>query len=757
MDGRRKSQLPDKLDRHRLLTFSLIISKAVEALADPEVFARVHSPLRHLIVDEYQDINPAQERLIQLLSRDPVQLCVVGDDDQSIYQWRGSDVSNILTFARRRKAATVRLETNRRSLPQIVSTANRFARSIPDRLPKAMRPTRAGAKVEVVPWSADTPEDEASRIADTIERLHELGYRYQDIAVLFRSVRTSARPLVDELEERGIPYSCGGRTGLFMQPEIGFFAQIHAWFVGEEWRDERYGEKHSVELDQIVDGLSRHFNGGKTIRGLKKYLEDWKTICLRGNRPVNLVRDFYRLLNFLNAHQIDVDSPPGSARFGAFARFSQLLADFEHVTRRGQPVEEGGKRKYRAGRDRGLSYYKRLYSYLMYYARDAYEDFEGEQASLLDAVDILTVHQAKGLEWPVVFIPALTDLRFPSFNAGKEQDWLLPEEVFPKKLRLRYEGGDTEERRLFYVAFTRARDTVYVSYFRRIKQEMKPSPYLEEVARPNGGIRSFARLPLPAAPEEMKEPEAPPLDVSFSELAGYEECAYRYRLSGSFGFQQQLAVELGYGRAIHHVLRHVAETVRRTGRLPTARQIEKMLDEEFYLPFADRPAFTRMLASARRLVDGYLDHYREELKRICETERPFQVHLQDGTISGRADVILDMEDGQPGRLAIVDYKTAKDSGQDDRFAFQIAIYAASARGEGLDVIAGYVHELQHGVREAVDVSAEAHERAVTRAASAIHDIRSGAFNPQPEVDKCLQCDYHLVCGYAAVRHGESEP
>lgn len=739
----------DMLDRHRLLTYSLIISKAVEALADPDVFSRVHEPLRHLIVDEYQDINPAQERLIELLSTDPVQICVVGDDDQAIYQWRGSDVGNILTFAKRRKADTVRLETNRRSRPQIVATANTFAQSIQNRLPKAMKPTRTPAKIEVIPWSAANPEAEAEQIADTIQRLHKLGHRYQDMAILFRSVRTSATPLVSALESRGIPYSCGGRTGLFMQPEIGIFAQIFAWFVDSEWKDERFGERHKVGINDLVAGLSQHFNGGTTIRGLKDFLEDWRTYRLRGNRPVNLVGDFYRLLNFLKVHEIDVDSPSGSARFGAFARFSQLLADFEHVTRRGQPVSDNGRRVYRAGRDRGLVYYRKLYSYLMYYARDAYEDFDGEHSGLLDAVDILTVHQAKGLEWPIVFIPALSCLRFPSKNAGQEQDWLLPETVFPKTLRRRYEGGDIDERRLFYVALTRARDAVYASCFQRITRETKPSPYLSEIAKSTDGIRSYASLPLAAAPENLKESTPPSLEVSFSELASYEECAYRYRLAGSFGFQQQLAVELGYGKAIHHVLRHIAETARRTKRLPSAKQIEKMLGEEFYLPFADRPAFARMYASAHRLVDRYMDRYREDLARVWETERPFQVHLPDGTISGRADIILDQEEGRPGRLAIVDYKTAKNAEDDDRYQFQIAVYAAAARGEGLDVAAGYIHELQQGIREGVDVSTEAHARAIDRASKAIGGIRKGIFTPRPDANRCGSCDYCHVCRHNA--------
>ena len=129
---------------------------------------------------------------------------------------------------------------------------------------------------------------------------------------------------------------------------------------------------------------------------------------------------------------------------------------------------------------------------------DGGEEFEGEVSVDLDAVDILTVHQAKGLEWPVVFIPSLTQGRFPSRRAGQVQDWLLPESVFPQEARARYEGGDAEERRLFYVALTRARDAVYLSRFERKTNRFQPSEYFVEVA----GVLPppFNMLPLPGPP-----------------------------------------------------------------------------------------------------------------------------------------------------------------------------------------------------------------------------------------------------------------
>lgn len=220
----------EMLFRYHFLTYGQLISMAVEALHRPEVFERVHGPLRHLIVDEYQDINPAQEKLISLLAKPPVHLCVVADDDQAIYQWRGSDVSNMQEFTKRYKPTTsLLLSANRRSRPKIIDTANTFAKSISPRLPKKMKPHRDAGGPEVHCWAAETVPEEAEVIADTIKKLRKRGYRYKDIAILFRSVRTSSPPLIEVFEENDIPFRCAGRTGLFLQPEASVLGKAYAW------------------------------------------------------------------------------------------------------------------------------------------------------------------------------------------------------------------------------------------------------------------------------------------------------------------------------------------------------------------------------------------------------------------------------------------------------------------------------------------------------------------------------------------------
>jgi DNA helicase-2/ATP-dependent DNA helicase PcrA len=734
------------LHRYHFLSYGLLVAAAVEELQRPEIHERVHGTLRHLIVDEYQDINPAQERLNQLLARPPVHLCVVADDDQAIYQWRGSDVSNMLEFRRRYRARSLPLSVNRRSRPQIIETANEFATSITPRLPKQMEPHRPPGTNEVLCWAAETDMAEAEVIADTIQRLVKRGYRHKDIAVLYRSVRTSSPTLVAELEHRGIPFRCAGRTGLFLQPEASALGKLYAWLSNNDWKNERYARGKHVDLDDLVGEFAHAFNDGEPIDGLAEYLTDWKALVGSTTTQINVVRDYYKLLRLIGVQDLDLNEPTDSAVLGCLARFSEILADFEHVTRRARYVDEEGKPVFRGGQDRGMYVYQRLYNYLQHYALDAYEDFEGEDTFDLDVVDILTIHQAKGLEWPVVFVPCLVEGRFPSRYAGQAQNWLIPNSVFPPVARQRYEGGETEERRLFYVALTRAKDAVYLSQFRRKTNQFKASVFLREIAC--GDPPVLERLPLPGRFDPPRdEPEELP-SVSFSDLALYERCPLRYRFSSSLGFQPQLVTELGYGHAIHHILRHLAEFAKKLRRLPTADEVNAIFRDQFYLPFANRAAFENLLDRAKSLVGKYLTHYRDDVLRVWETERAFELHLAKGIVSGRADVILDHEGGRVGSLAIVDYKTANEAKNDDVFGFQLAIYAAAGRGEGLNVRAAYLHALKDGDRRNVPVDNVAVRHARARADVLIEGIVAGEFPPRPQAEKCKSCDMRAICKHA---------
>ena len=220
------------LHQHSYLDYAAMMEYAVELLEDDAaVRERVGARLRHVVVDEYQDVNPLQERLVRVLHELGASLCVVGDDDQTIYQWRGSDVENILCFADRYPdVKQIRLDDNFRSSEGVVETAREFIEQNPDRLDKKMvaAGSQASEDHDVCALKFASPEEEAAWIVETVKDLRGVAFRegegqrgltYSDMAVLLRSVRRNAEPIVTALREANIPFVVTGMNNLFESPE----------------------------------------------------------------------------------------------------------------------------------------------------------------------------------------------------------------------------------------------------------------------------------------------------------------------------------------------------------------------------------------------------------------------------------------------------------------------------------------------------------------------------------------------------------
>ena len=219
------------------MDYSAIIEAAVEVLScDVPLKERIAARVKHVIVDEYQDLNPIQEAVVWLLHELGAKVCVVGDDDQTIYQWRGSSVQGILTFAKRYPAVTtVKLEENFRSSTGIVETARPFIEQNTERLQKKMQPTNAQdfEEGDIVALSFADPDQEAAYIAQSLQALrgvaikeptkddpdHRRGISWSDMAILLRSVRANGEPITRALDAAGIPYVVAGMNNLFGTPK----------------------------------------------------------------------------------------------------------------------------------------------------------------------------------------------------------------------------------------------------------------------------------------------------------------------------------------------------------------------------------------------------------------------------------------------------------------------------------------------------------------------------------------------------------
>jgi DNA helicase-2/ATP-dependent DNA helicase PcrA len=734
------------LDRYQFMSFGTQIVRAVEALQIPKIHAEVTKSLRHLIVDEYQDVNPAQECLIALLSKPygSADLVVVGDDDQAIYQWRGSAVENIVTFDERYPAVKqFRLLTNRRSRPGIVELANAFAKTIPGRIEKEMRPFREGVGPSVAfTRNPGTEHDEAAEVAKQILEFRELGVEYKDMAILVRG-RAAYPAILESLAAQRIPVQPGGRTGLFAQPEAEVFAATYAWIGEVEWSSESHGtNRQVVTLDRLRDDYTRIFDLTQAnVSALDEHLLKWKAKALASQFNESLVGDFYVLVEKLGVKRWNLNDALTRNRLGTIARFTNVLADYEGVSWRARkdPKNHGEQVGAKSG---GVWFYKNFAILLSNYAVGSYDDFAGEEDLITDGVALGTIHGAKGLEWPVVFLPSLVKTRFPSSMNGRSQDW--PSALHGRFDVGRYEGSDSDERRLFYVAVTRARDAVLLSGHTRQKggKIRNPSPYYEyarQVFTNDGAPTSISGKGVKADAE---------LAITYSELAAFDSCPRSYMLKNQLGFMPTIQAELGYGNAVHHTMRVLAEATKATGTPPTEQQINQLLDSEFFLPYANKAGHKEMREKARKLVQGYVTDHPSDLLRTWATERPFELYLDGVVVSGRADVIYDEHNGQVGSLAIVDYKTS--TGEQTN-PLQLQIYTNAGRREGLDVSAAFIHDLGTTQRYDVNVDKHAIANAEAKVIATVESLKRREYEPKPERTKCQMCDVRRLCSAAGIR------
>jgi ATP-dependent DNA helicase UvrD/PcrA len=740
------------LDEMRLMPFRLMISRAVDELADGGRLAG-QIDVAHVLVDEFQDLNPAQDELVARLAGRGAAVSVVGDDDQAIYQWRGGDVSLLVDFERRYPGtAETALATNQRCRPDIVELGRHLVGKLADRAPKRLEAARDPAwpgAVEVM--VCGDPGQEAAGIAGRIESLLADGHRPGDIAVLYRSVRTSARPLVDELRDRGIPAAVVGKTSLLAHPEMALLARIFVYWAGGSWYPGPGPVPESVSRDDLAAAIANLTGAdpGPALKLIDRLGEQVQDEGVSDSIPI-----FNELIAGLGLPGVGDERQALGA-----GRMSALLADFDHAVRRAAPAalyEADGAEADEAAEDASLSepgagdasrvlgsrrgdvYLVRLRAYLEHFAARAAEETQDTDPAAADAVQIMTVHQAKGLEFPVVFLPSLVEGRMPSARTGRPQQWYVPDHMFNRE---RYEGREADEARLFYVALTRARELLVLSWFEAHSvQRARPSRFLTRYL--GDGLGSALSAGGAAPPAGRRRAEDPPLDVDFSGLVSYGLCGYQYWLRQLCGFQAPIAPELGFGRVLHHVIAELARAAPTAGP-PDYHAVIAALDQAWYLPFAGPIPAAKLRDSATRRLLSYARVYGSELTRIVMPEARFEVPIDGSRVRGRIDLLLRAAPGASREVEIVDFKTSANGPSAEVYQDQLRLYAEAMARSGYEPVRLTIHDLERGERIEVPADAAAQAAFRERLAEWTHGIRSRVF--EPNAGACHTCDFVAFC------------
>jgi DNA helicase-2/ATP-dependent DNA helicase PcrA len=727
------------LDEKSYLDYSSILKEAVTLLTnDDGVRRRVAERVKYVIVDEYQDVNPIQEAIVWSLHELGARICVVGDDDQTIYQWRGSDVGNILTFDRRYpEVEQIPLEENFRSSEGVVETARAFIEQNGARLAKAMKPTGAqrSESGDIVALSFADPDAEARHIVATIRALRgvafkdnetERGLSWSDMAILLRSVKANAEPITRALQAAEIPFVVTGMTNLFGTAEAEAARQLF-YFIADRpgvdatslktaWEAARLGLDPAA-LDQAIAGAAT----------AKTALTDPEQ---KRWGQYSIQRVFLNFLDQAGVREERVPGGRGEVVFYNLGKFSQVISDFETIHYQSKPVEKYGS----------------FADFLQHRAEDAYpEGWQDNQYANPDAVRIMTIHQAKGMQWPVVFVPALLRNRFPAKKPGGRNVWhLLPRDGI--RGQARFEGTVEDERRLFYVAMTRSQKFLHLTWAPiagKNNRYAAASEFWDDVL-----ASKHVKRRAPDYSARKRLPPTPRAGVanvvfSFSDLKYFFECPYQFKLRILYGFNAPIHEALGYGKSLHDALAEVHARALR-GDVADASEVPRLVETHLHAPYA-YPALRQQLEqTAERVLRDYLSDNAALFDKIEFSEKQIEISLGDGvSIVGRIDLVRRIDTGE---TTIVDLKSTDRAQPEDVTEAQLHVYALGYQnltGRRPDYVE--IYELDERKRKPRSVDDDFIADVKTKVRDAADALRRAALPTAPAPKKCGACDYRGVC------------
>ena len=415
------------LYNHNYIDFALMIFETLRQIESNPKVKDYLSRIRYLVVDEYQDVNDLQEKLILRIAETGANICVVGDDDQTIYQFRGSNANNMISFSKRyTDVHQVRLEKNFRCAPGIVDVADCVIGNNERRIAKKMVSGATALQSTVEARRYSDKKEQFDSISNQISKLHKSGISYNEIAILVRKGKTIVSASA-ALDRAGIPYETDSAEHFFAGNYFNRFvvtlqilSDIDKAKLYECWQD-------------IIEGTA--FNVGF------KFLRS----CARGgNLPLSeIIRGFCEKTAFIDDAAEDAD-----VRRIDLDGFAKILDDYDEIYG-----------------DWQLS--ARITGVLKFLGTQAadeykYHSFKPKDPNA-DAVQIMTVHKSKGLEFNTVFLPELTKREFPVSNMGGKKYYHVLGGVFEEN-KDKYQSDLEDERKLFYVAVTRAKQNLYMTY-----------------------------------------------------------------------------------------------------------------------------------------------------------------------------------------------------------------------------------------------------------------------------------------------------
>jgi len=769
-------------------SFGSLITGAVELLErNADLRAALQNRYRYILVDEFQDTNIAQLRLLELLANETKNIFAVGDNDQAIYRFRGASFGSFKLFLERfagwregddSTPFRVTLTENYRSTPNILRVAsqvigmNTVSADFPKKVLTTSRPE--GEKIRVVELAEI--EDEARWVAKEIERIHRAGRRWRDFAVLYRA-HNHRDALVTELSRRKIPFVIS-RLSILEHPLVkDLIAYLR--LIAKPYDDVAAARVLAAPAWRLAPSdLVRYAERARKSR--KKIYDELQT--KQASLPFEpAASDLTELLNFLSEQRKTMPRRMATEILADLLEWLEIYAraseqDRAYVKRLPEFVKAWEPKS----ETRGLP---EFVEYLEYFDQaggtiSLDEDVPG------DAVQLMTVHGAKGLEFSHVFVLRVNKNKFPQPERSH---------VFEFPARLMKEGAPEEhfhhqeERRLYYVALTRAQDRLTITSL--AERKAKVPPFIEDILMdPAVKRRDVLQLapkvaPVPAPSTEDKDavilqsplfappgglpkifsriadwaetfhpPSPEPLQLHPSAVQSYRSCPQRYLFSSLWSLQEGPKATLTFGRVIHATIRRMMAEFKKGNRLPFD-EVRRIYEAEWSaVGFEDDYQEGEYKKDGLEQLRAFHQAVLEQPLLVLELEKNFELPVENNVVlRGRIDQINSLERvgrsvTKPIDVEIVDYKTGRAKmDADAKKDLQLSIYAIATKEIfEWNPVRLVFHYLQDNQRQETTRDAKQLDEALRVVQETAADIRAGEFSAKPGFI-CRTCAYKPIC------------
>lgn len=735
----------------------------------PNILRKYQNQFKHVLIDEFQDTNYAQYMLIKMLSPNGMQersLVVVGDDSQSIYKFRGAAVSNILEFMKDYPdSKMVTLLENYRSTQKILDpTYKLIQNNNPDTLESKLGISKElksvgedegeAPKIILLKSLEDEVQYVIAQIYDILAK--EPQYTYKDIAILARA-NNHLDPFLLGLRQQGIPYQLVGNRGLYDREEIRDAIALICVAINPYDPISLYRVLNIQTLEIPYEEISHILSQSRIQKQ-----ELWEIVKKSTNEFV------VNLVNVITEAQESITKVTSVEFVYNLIKSTNYIDQFtEEETIENQLAVKNLDiflnivKKFEINFHQDTREYPTVVNLLEYLELmlEAGDNPAQSEIEDVDTVNLLTVHAAKGMEYPVVFIVNAVSDRFPSRN--KSDTIEIPDTLIKESLPT----GDEhiqEERRLFYVAMTRAKKYLYITLANNYggKRDKTPSGYLGETGLKIEAIDNVAE---PAQDQDslfgknsgFREPKATKITnftpdfLSYSQIDTYLTCPLQYKYRYILHIPSLPSHALSFGTTIHDTLRDF-HTRKMFEKEVTLEELLELYKKNWQpLGYMNEEHRVTRYESGKKLLEDYYEREKNVKPRYLALEKPFNIKIDGIRFYGRIDRI-DRIDGEPETtVEIIDYKTGVAKTQKDVDKdMQVAIYAIGAKEAlGYEAKALSLYFIEANQKLTTTRTTRDIEETKEKLKETISKIKSGAFNPDPGMH-CKWCDFKNICPFA---------